>query len=176
MNWLVYALLTVACWGVYGVFLHTGTLGMADPVNGRLKAFLFVGVAYFLTAVLAPLAILALNGATWNFPAKGLWWSLIAGIVGAVGALGVLLAFGAKGTPAVVMAIVFAGAPVVNALYTLVSHPPAGGWGSIKPQFYLGIALAALGGCLVSYYKPAPTPARPAAQVVASVPAVPTAK
>ena len=45
----------------------------------------------------------------------GMVWSLIAGIVGALGAFGVLLAFGAKGTPAVVMAIVFAGAPVVNA-------------------------------------------------------------
>lgn len=133
MAWLGWAMLTVVSWGVYGVFLHTGAMGMADPANGRIKAFLFVGVAYFLTAVLAPLAILALNGASWDFPAKGLWWSLIAGIVGAIGALGVLLAFGAKGTPAVVMSIVFAGAPVVNALYALVTHPPAGGWGAVKP-------------------------------------------
>ena len=131
MAWLGWAMLTVVSWGVYGVFLHTGAMGMADPANGRIKAFLFVGVAYFLTAVLAPLAILALNGASWDFPAKGLWWSLIAGIVGAIGALGVLLAFGAKGTPAVVMSIVFAGAPVVNALYALVTHPPAGGWGAV---------------------------------------------
>ena len=162
MNWLLYVFLTVLCWGVYGVFLHTGTLGMGDPANGRIKAFLIVGVAYFLTAVVAPLIILKLNGANWSFPARGLWWSLIAGIVGAVGALGVLLAFGAKGTPAVVMSIVFAGAPIVNALVALISHPPAGGWGSIKPQFYLGIILAALGGCLVSYYKPASAPAKPA--------------
>jgi drug/metabolite transporter (DMT)-like permease len=161
MTWLFYALLTVACWGVYGVFLHTGQVAMGDAANGRYKAFLFVGIAYFLTAVLAPLAVLAARGATWTFPGKGLWWSLVAGIVGAVGAFGVLLAFGAKGTPAVVMSIVFAGAPVVNAIYSLVSHPPAGGWGSIKPQFYLGIALAALGGCLVTLYKPGPAPAKP---------------
>ena len=139
MAWLGWAMLTVVSWGVYGVFLHTGAMGMADPANGRIKAFLFVGVAYFLTAVLAPLAILALNGASWDFPAKGLWWSLIAGIVGAIGALGVLLAFGAKGTPAVVMSIVFAGAPVVNAFYALVTHPPAGGWGAVKPLFWVGI-------------------------------------
>ena len=161
MNWLAYALLTVACWGVYGIFLHTGTLGMADPAHGRLKAFLFVGIAYFMTAVLAPLVVLAMNGASWTFPAKGLWWSLIAGVVGAVGALGVLLAFGAKGTPAVVMSIVFAGAPVINATYSITAHPPAGGWASIRPQFYLGIALAALGGCLVSYYKPAAAAVKP---------------
>lgn len=150
----MYALLTVASWGVYGVFLHTGQMGMGDPVNGRYKAFLFVGIAYFLTAVLAPLAVLVARGATWNFPQAGLWWSLIAGIVGAIGAFGVLLAFGAKGTPAVVMSIVFAGAPIVNALYSLYQHPPAGGLGTIKPQFYLGIVLAAVGGCLVTLYKP----------------------
>jgi hypothetical protein len=87
-------------------------------------------------------------------------WSLVAGIVGAIGAFGVLLAFGAKGTPAVVMSIVFAGAPVVNALYSLWLHPPAGGLGSIKPQFFLGILLAALGGCLVTFYKPNPPAAK----------------
>ena len=161
--WLMYALLTVVSWGVYGIFLHTGQVAMGDPINGRYKAFLFVGIAYFLTAVLAPLALLVAKGATWTFPAKGLWWSLIAGIVGAIGAFGVLLAFGAKGTPAVVMSIVFAGAPVVNALYSLYLHPPAGGLGSLKPQFYLGIVLAAAGGCLVTFYKPNPPVKKPAA-------------
>jgi len=143
---------------------------MGDPQNGRYKAFLIVGVAYFLIAVVAPLVVLIYNGSNWSFPAKGLWWSLVAGILGAVGAFGVLLAFGYKGTPAVVMSIIFAGAPVVNALYTLVTHPPAGGWGSIKPQFYLGILLAALGGCLVSYYKPGPGAATPRAPVAQSSP------
>ena len=102
-GWLIFALMTVSCWGLYGVFLHSGQLGMADPVNGRYKAYLFVGIAYFLVAVLAPLAILIVSGADWHYPARGMTMSLIAGTVGAVGALGVLLAFGAKGTPAVVM-------------------------------------------------------------------------
>jgi drug/metabolite transporter (DMT)-like permease len=166
MNWLAYALMTVVSWGVYGIFLHSGQMGMKDAVNGRYKAFLFVGVAYFLTAVLAPLAILAARGTDWKFPPNGMWLSLIAGIVGAIGAFCVLLAFGAKGTPAVVMSIVFAGAPVVNALVAILQHPPAGGWGSIRPQFYLGIVLAALGGCLVTYYKPNPPAAKPQAAVV----------
>ena len=161
LTWLLFSLLTMASWGVYGVFLHTGQMGMADPVNGRYKAFLFVGIAYFLTAVLAPLGLLVAKGASWTYPAKGMAWSLVAGIVGAIGAFGVLLAFGAKGTPAVVMSIVFAGAPVVNALYALYLHPPAGGLGAIKPQFYLGILLAALGGCLVTFYKPNPPAAKP---------------
>jgi hypothetical protein len=90
--------------------------------------------------------------------------------------LGVLLAFGAKGTPAVVMSIVFAGAPIVNAIYSLILHPPAGGWGAIKPQFYLGILLAALGGCLVTFYKPATAPAKPKPQATATTaaPSTPT--
>ncbi|MFL6202787.1 MAG: hypothetical protein ACJ76J_26760 [Thermoanaerobaculia bacterium] len=159
MNWLVFALMTVVSWGLYGAFLHTGQMGMADPVNGRYKAFLFVGLAYFLTAVLAPLIILRMQGATWTFPVKGALWSLLAGAVGAVGAFCVLLAFGAKGTPPVVMSIVFGGAPLVNALYSLSLHPPEGGWGSIRWPFYVGLLLAALGGCLVTLYKPGPAPA-----------------
>lgn len=161
-TWLAFALLTVASWGVYGVFLHTGQVAMGDPINGRYKAFLFVGIAYFLTAVLAPLGLLLAKGAAFSgYTPKGMTWSLIAGIVGAIGAFGVLLAFGAKGTPAAVMSIVFAGAPVVNAAYSLWLHPPAGGWGTIRWPFFLGILLAAVGGCLVTYYKPAPSSAKP---------------
>lgn len=156
--WLVFALLTVLTWGVYGIFLHTGQGAMADPVNGRYKAFLFVGVAYFLTAIVGPLIVLAVNGASWDFPARGIVWSLVAGLVGAAGAFCVLLAFGAKGSPTVVMSIVFAGAPVVNAVVALMWHPPAGGIGSLRWQFLAGILMAALGGGLVTLYKPPPAP------------------
>ncbi len=152
--WLAFALMTVAAWGLYGIFLHTGQAGMADPAHGRMKAFLFVGLAYFLTAVLAPLALLAARGAGWDFPAKGALWSLAAGVVGAIGAFCVLLAFGAKGSPSVVMSIVFAGAPVVNATVALSLHPPAGGLGAVRWQFVAGILLAAAGGCLVTLYRP----------------------
>ena len=175
LAWLFFALLTVVSWGVYGVFLHTGQVAMGDPVNGRYKAFLFVGIAYFLTAVLAPLALLMAKGAAFTgYTPKGMWWSLIAGIVGAIGAFGVLLAFGAKGTPAVVMSIVFAGAPIVNAVTAIVLHPPAGGWGSIRWQFYLGILLAAVGGCLVTFFKPNPPPAKPKPAAVAQAAPSPT--
>jgi drug/metabolite transporter (DMT)-like permease len=157
--WLLFSFLTVICWGLYGAFLHSGQMGMNDPVHGRYKAFLCVGVAYFFTAILAPAAMLWLKGASWNFAPGGVGWSLLAGIVGAAGAFGVLLAFGAKGTPAVVMSIVFAGAPIVNAIYSLVQHPPAGGWKHLPWPFVLGIVLAAAGGCLVTLYKPTPASA-----------------
>jgi hypothetical protein len=168
MAWLAYALLTVVTWGVYGVLLHNGQIAMADPANGRYKAFLLVGVAYFLTAVLAPLAVLKLNDASWSFPARGVSWSLIAGITGAIGAFGVLLAFGAKGSPVAVMSIVFAGAPIVNAVTGILLHPPQGGWSSIRLPFVAGIVLAAAGGCMVTLYKPAAGPA-PAAVTQATV-------
>ncbi len=154
--WLVFALLTAASWGVYGVLLHSGQIGMSDPDNGRYKAFLWVGIAYFLVAVLAPAAILIVKQTTWVMPAKGIILSLLAGVVGAIGAFCVLLAFAAKGHPAVVMSIIFAGAPIVNAIVAISLHPPKGGFSAIKWQFMAGILLAAIGGLLVTLYKPGP--------------------
>lgn len=171
-SWLLYVSLTILAWGLYGVFLHNGQLGMADPQNGRYKAFLFVGIAYFLTAVVAPVALLVMRGASWTFPSGGAWWSLVAGIVGAIGAFCVLLAFGAGGMPSVVMALVFAGAPLVNAVVALSTHPPAGGLSAIRWQFFAGIALAALGGFLVTMYKPTPAAPPPAADASVSASAV----
>ena len=165
MTWLFFALSTVACWGVYGIYLHMGQLGMADPVNGRYKAFLLVGIAYFVTAILGPVLVLAAkdgNMRFWEYPLPGLKWSFIAGIVGAAGAFFVLLAMGAGGSPAAVMSIVFAGAPVVNAIVGLTLHPPKGGWAAIPVPFYLGILLAVAGGTLVTLYKPTPPPAKKA--------------
>jgi hypothetical protein len=175
MTWmLIFAFLTVASWGVYGVFLHKGQMGMADPNVGRYKAFLWVGIAYFLVAVLAPLVMLRLHGKAGDtnflsYPGIGWKWSLVAGIVGAVGAFGVLLAFGAApgATPParaayvpVVMSIIFAGAPIVNAFVSMfMSHGPAGSHFEIKPQFWIGIVCAALGGSLVALYKPEPVKA-----------------
>ncbi len=158
--WIVFALMTVASWGLYGVFLHMGQVGMADPVNGRYKAFFFVGIAYVLIAVLAPAAMMLKGGSDWVFPTVGWTRSLIAGGVGAIGAFCVLLAFGAKGHPAVVMSIIFAGAPIVNAVVALSLHPPKGGIGGLPWQFFAGILMAACGGTLVSLYKPTPSPAK----------------
>lgn len=173
MNWIFFALLTVITWGVYGVLLHTGQTQMVPgggliDAEARYKSFLFVGLAYFLVAVLLPLILLMVHGKAFSgYSAGGMKWSLIAGIAGAIGAFGVLLAFGSGGKPWVVMSIIFAGAPIVNVIYSLLNHPPKNGWAAIKPQFLLGIALAALGGFLVTYYrpdKPAPKPAAAAAK------------
>ena len=162
-TWLIYTMLTVLSWGVYGILLHKGQTLMrvpgdlaADPAVLRYKAFLFVGVAYFLTAVLAPLFLLMSKGQAFSgYTSNGAWWSLIAGIAGAIGAFGVLLAFGAKGTPPVVMSIVFAGAPLINAVVGSLLHPPKNGWAQVNPLFFAGILLAVSGGYMVARYNPA---------------------
>ncbi len=160
--WLIFVILTVSSWGLYGVFLHKGQEAMTDPTVAssedaaprRYKAFLFVGLAYLLVAVIGSAIMLYLTGAEWSFNGKGINWSFLAGVVGAIGAFGVLLAFGAGGRPAVVMSIVFAGAPIVNAIVATLSHPPKGGWSTVRWEFVLGIVLAAVGGCLVTFFKP----------------------
>ena len=169
MQFLYFALITVVCWGTYGVCMHIGSVGMADKEHGRLMAFIWVGLAYFLTAIIAPLIILKVKGGPvdfWAYPTKGWQWSLFAGTLGAIGALGVLLAFGKMPSPAyvpVIMSIIFAGAPIVNAI---VSTTKEGNWAYVKAPFILGIALAALGGYLVTKNPPKPptkaeTPAKP---------------
>ena len=156
MAWLTFAMITVVAWGLYGVLLHSGQVAMGDPAHGRYKAFLWVGIAYVLVAVLAPLLMLVIGRATWQMPARGISLSLMAGIVGAVGAFFVLVAFGTKGSPAVVMSIIFAGAPIVNAVVAMLVHPPASGWVPRHWPFLVGIILAAIGGCLVTLYRPPP--------------------
>ena len=173
MTWLYFALLTVGCWGTYGILLHHGQQEMStgSPDIARYKSYLFVGIAYFLTAVLMPLLLLMKKGEAFTaYPTSGMWWSLIAGTAGSVGAFGVLLAFGAKGTPPVVMSIIFAGAPIVNAVISLIMHPPA----KMDWRFLAGIVIAAAGAFMVVKFKPAPAKGhgpKPPAAVQAASPA-----
>jgi len=81
----------------------------------------FVGLPYFLTAVLAPLAVLSFfRGRNWTYPkgehAAGSppWPEFDLRVP--CKRFGVLLAFGAKGTQRGLCQIVFARAPVVNAV------------------------------------------------------------
>jgi len=154
MHWIIFVFGTILTWGVYGVLLHSGQMAMGDPVNGRYKAFLFVGIAYFIIGVIAPLVMMYINNSSFDFTAKGMTFSFVAGVVGALGAFFVLMAFGAKGTPSVVMSLVFAGAPVVNAIVAISIHPTIKSLSSLKWQFVVGILLAALGGFLVTSYRP----------------------
>lgn len=184
-TWLIYALLTVVSWGVYGVILHKGRgympMGSETPHAG-LKAFLFVCIAYAVIGVASALLLKA-RGSNWSLTPDGIRWSLIAGSAGAVGAFTLVLALGAaspiyKGAAAAaVMPIVFAGAPVINTLVAMLLHPPQGGVKALPVPFLLGCVLAAVGAFLVAKYAPSNTggPAKPAAPAVAPAVVAPTA-
>lgn len=188
-TWIIFSLLTVLSWGVYGVLLHTGRAFMPgggaipgpETANAGLKAFLLVGVAYFVVAVVGPMIVLWQRKTDWSFTGSGISWSFIAGTAGAVGAFTLVLALGAAATPVIrggggfgalaasaVMPIVFAGAPVVNTIVAMLAHPPEGGLKSLPWQFIVGILFAASGAFLVAKYAPTNRPAaKPAAGQVA---------
>lgn len=163
MNWIIFAYLTVLSWGVYGVLLHIGRSGMPmgpETAHAGLKAFLWVGIAYFVVAVVGPLIVLKMRGSNFSFTGPGMTWSFIAGVAGAAGAFTLVLALGAaaatmKGAaPSAVMPIVFGGAPVVNAIVAMLVHPPEGGLKSLPLPFVFGLLFAACGGFLVAKYAP----------------------
>ena len=182
-SWLIFALLTVVSWGLYGVLLHSGRSAMpagAEIGNASLKAFLWVGVAYFVVAIVGPVIVLKARGTNWSMTGSGITWSFIAGTAGAVGAFTLVLALGAasatmKGAaPAAVMPIVFGGAPVVNAIVAMLAHPPEGGFKSLPVPFIIGIVLAATGGFLVAKFAPTNRGAAPKPAAVA--PGAPSAQ
>ena len=154
-------MMTVFTWGLYGAFLHKGALGfgLSDP-NARMKAFLFVGVAYFVVAIVGPLILIAVSGKGFDFSkTDGIKLSLIAGTLGAVGALTALLALSnhpirSPLAASQVMSLIFAGAPIVAAVYGLIIKPPEGGLASLDWKFLLGLFLGATGGAMVTLFKP----------------------
>jgi hypothetical protein len=147
MRWLVFVAGAVLSWGAYGVLLHRGQVLLGNP----LKALLCVGVAYFLIAVLIPVAALATQGTLSGFHSTGLMVATIAGALGAIGAGCIIWAFRSGGLPVYVMPLVFGGAPIVNVLLSMMIHPPKV---APNPMLYVGFVLASLGAGLVLYYRP----------------------
>jgi hypothetical protein len=149
MMWLVFVGLTVICWGLYGPTLHTGQIAMG---SSPMRALLCVGLAYFLVGVLIPSGVLTVQGEQGAFNPKGFSTAALAGVFGAVGALGIIYAFQNGGTPMYVMPLVFGGAPLVNVIASTILHPPKS---MPSPWLFVGFTLAALGAFLVLRFKPA---------------------
>jgi hypothetical protein len=147
MNWIVFALGAALSWGMYGPTLHKGQVLLGHP----MRALLCVGVAYFLVAVLIPGGSLASSGQLNHFTAAGTLYATLGGVLGAFGAIFVIWAFRAGGIPNYVMPIVFAGAPIVNVIVTMWTHPPKA---APNPLLYVGFVLAAAGAGMVLYFKP----------------------
>ena len=149
LSMLAATALTALCWGLYGPVLHFGREGMGSA----LRPFVCVGIAYFLLAVLIPLALLARGGERGGWTRQGVLWSLLAGCAGALGALGVILALNFGGKPIYVMPLVFGGAPVVN---TLLNAAMTRSFNQLKAPFLAGLILVIMGAVTVLVFKPQP--------------------
>lgn len=149
--WLIFVVGAMLFWGSYVPTIHAGQLAFIGKHKG-LWAFLFVGLAYFLTAVVVPTGVLLAIKDTAQFTnSKGAGVSLLAGVFGAAGALCVILALINGGKPIYVAPLVFAGAPIVATFVAMVLHRPTQ---LPHPLFFLGIVLAAAGAALVLRFKP----------------------
>ncbi len=135
--------LTAICWGVYGPVLHRGQTAME---GSRLRPLLMVGMAYFVIAVVIPGIWLYTRGEKGDWTFGGALWSAGGGVAGAIGALGIILAFTFGGKPTYVMPLVFGCAPVVNAFLTIYW---AGSWNEVRPIFLAGLILVAAGAVTV---------------------------
>lgn len=181
-GWLMFVAGAILTWGAYVVTIDHGRGTMAGTIHGgrpavppavaAMRAFLFIGLAYFALGVVFPLIYLWMNKvdrAAWpndpGFLQRGVVLSTFAGILGAAGALCIVFAVGAArrtlgaNGAAYVAPLVFCFAPIVNVLISLVIEPPAR---APSPLFFAGILLAAAGAGMVLYFKPPPAPASPA--------------
>lgn len=141
--------MTVLCWGAYGPVLHKGQMAMQ---GSRLRPLLCIGLAYFLIAVLVPLALLGPLGDSGNWSVTGLLWSLAGGTLGALGALGTILAFNLGGKPFTVMPVVFGCAPVINTLTSsLLQGTPLA---NLSPFFLAGMLIVGVGAATVLAFGP----------------------
>jgi uncharacterized membrane protein len=164
--WLVYAVLAGLCWGTYVPFVQQGIQGLR---GNSLGSFLCVGVAYFLIAVLFPLAMFYTGEKAPDWNLYGITFATLAGIAGALGALCVIFANRSARELEVtdnvdyrlyIGPIIFAMAPLLNTIVSLLWHPSPNrgpfefgivnlpGW-----KFFLGIILTGAGTFLVLYSK-----------------------
>jgi drug/metabolite transporter (DMT)-like permease len=125
-TWLLYVLIAGLSWGTYVPMIAFGGRTLQ---GNRFGALLCVGVAYFLIAVLLPLALFISGQEEWPPANKtGLTFSALAGVAGAVGALGVIFATRAAGGPRsansmFIAPLIFGLAPVINTVISLFWHP-----------------------------------------------------
>ena len=137
--------LALVSWGAYGPVLHKGQAAMH---HSRLRPLLCVGMAYFAIAVVVPYFFLGEMGEDSTYRSLGTFWSLAGGMCGAIGALGIILAFNYGGRPVYVMPLVFGGAPVILTMWAAMRY------GSFSPWFLAGLILVIAGSVMVLLMAP----------------------
>src|SRR5918999_3983204 len=140
--WWGYVILAGLAWGTYvPLIFYGGTELTTKPgtIGGRLASILAVGVAYFVLAVVVPVLLMATrDDARPDWKGVGLVFSGLAGVAGAVGAICVIFASKAAVDQAridgvnpatyriYIAPLIFALAPMINTLLSLVWHPQKG--------------------------------------------------
>src|SRR5262249_14875992 len=150
---------TAICWGCYGPLLHKGQMQMH---GSRMRPFICVGLAYGLIAVVLPLILRATMGDKGFLTFSGTVWSLAGGVAGALGSVGVILAFTYGGKPVYVMPLVFGGAPVVNTFVSMATSPRSENVSTFSyVAFFAGLIVVIAGAVTVLVFAPrgAPHPA-----------------
>jgi hypothetical protein len=117
-----------------------------------------VGFAYFLVAVVLPAVLLSSKGAlTTGWKVGGFTWGTLAGVAGAIGALGIILAFDSGGKDIYVMPLVFGGAPIVNVFVAMrFQGLSVRDMGGRLPFFLAGVIMVAVGAAMVLVFRPRP--------------------
>lgn len=175
--WWGYVIGAGLAWGTYVPLIFFGgqmlspltPAGTPIGIGGRLASILCVGVAYFVLAVMIPVALMATrDDATANWRGVGLTFSALAGVAGAVGAICVIFASNAAVSAAkaeginpatyrvYIAPLIFCLAPLINTVLSLFWHPDAksGDWSVFHfdmPgwKLWAGIVLVSLGTFLV---------------------------
>jgi hypothetical protein len=173
--WLVYVGLAGLSWGTYVPLIFYGGSELTPrpgDIGGRIMAILCVGIAYFVIAVLVPLALFLSGSYSWPpMKSTGLVFSGLAGVAGAVGALCVIFATQnavaaakASNLPAgtfrlYIAPLIFGLAPVINTLVSIVWHPKGNEWFHFGLEnlpgwkLWVGIILVGVGSALVLFSK-----------------------
>jgi hypothetical protein len=137
---------------MYGPILRAGQVRMAtDGGVASVRPFVCLGLAYFLIGVLVPMLWLYYHGEKGEWTLTGIVWSIAGGALGAIGALGIILASEFGGRPIYVMPLVFGGAPVVNAFLTIFMARRLKEIGSL---FLAGLVIVILGVVVVLFTRP----------------------
>ncbi|MCH8851557.1 MAG: hypothetical protein IID41_02780 [Planctomycetes bacterium] len=149
-TWMWFVLATVVFWGAYVPMIHHGQQAFGTK-NSALRTFLFIGLAYFLVSAVVLTYTVLTKAEPLAFTRSGVSLSMAAGILGALGALGIVFAMKSGGKPLAVAPLVFAGAPIMSTFVAMMWDKPARPPGLM---FYVGIATAALGAAMVLRFRP----------------------
>jgi hypothetical protein len=145
--WLVFVVIAALSWGAYIPVIRIGQVALGSP----FRAFLFISLAYTIMGIVVSGGVLSLTNQPGSYTARGMSISTLAGVLGAGGALGVVLALYNGGTPTTVTPLIFSFAPIVGVVVGMMINPPKM---AINPLFFVGILVVAAGTAMVLAFQP----------------------